>query len=268
VKEKNLPLVSVVVPSYNHGKYITETIESILNQTYKNIELIVIDDGSKDNSVNVIQELAYKYHFSFIHRKNKGVSFTINEGIRNSNGNYICFCASDDYYHRNKIKEQINFFAINEEKMMCYHNMFLVRDANIIEKKIDEYNGDIFQEIFLQKFHIPAVSVMVKKTVFIDVGYFDESIKIEDLDMWLRISKKYNIGYLNKTLAYTRIHDSNISSNIELMEKEELKIINKWKNDFLYNKALKSHKNKFKIKKIKSFLKSKKYFIKLINLIK
>ena len=89
MKEENIPLVSVVVPCYNHEKYVKETIESIVNQTYKNIELIVIDDGSKDNSVKVIQELADKYGFTFIHRPNKGLSATLNEGIRLSKGKYF-----------------------------------------------------------------------------------------------------------------------------------------------------------------------------------
>ena len=106
---KILPLVSVIVPCYNHEKYVEETIESIVNQTYENIELIVIDDGSKDASPQIIEELSKKYNFKFIHRSNKGLSATLNEGIRLSQGKYISVCASDDKLKLDKIEKQVKF---------------------------------------------------------------------------------------------------------------------------------------------------------------
>ncbi len=120
IEENNLPLVSVVVPCYNHEKYVKETIESIINQTYKNIELIVIDDGSKDNSVQVIQEMADKHGFTFVHRPNKGLSATLNEGIRLSKGKYFCAIASDDILMLEKIEKQVTFMEANPEYGMCY----------------------------------------------------------------------------------------------------------------------------------------------------
>ena len=99
------PLVSVVIPCYNHEKFVQDCIQSVIDQTYENIELIIIDDGSKDNSVKVIQELADKYGFTFIHRPNKGLSATLNEGIRLSKGKYFSAIASDDILFLEKIEK-------------------------------------------------------------------------------------------------------------------------------------------------------------------
>lgn len=92
------PLVTVIIPSYNHERYISQSIESVVFQSYKNIEIIVIDDGSKDQSVTLINGLADKYGFIVIARENRGVAKTLNEGIGLARGKYMSFLASDDYY--------------------------------------------------------------------------------------------------------------------------------------------------------------------------
>lgn len=229
IEEKNLPLVSIVVPCYNHEKYVKETIESIINQTYKNIELIVIDDGSKDNSVSVIQELADKYGFTFIHRPNKGLSATLNEGIRLSKGKYFCACASDDIYMLDKIEKQVQFMETNPEYGMCYGKIVEFDDSGYKkEREIkNAKSGWCFEELILSNF-IPAVSQMIKRDIFEDVGNFDEDLYIEDWDMWLRIVYKYKIGYVDNYLAYYRLHSNNCSSNTLKMHLAKVTIINKW----------------------------------------
>ena len=97
--KNNCPLVSIIVPCYNHEKYITECIGSIMNQTFRNFELTVIDDGSKDQSFEVLKSLQKKYEFNLIHQENRGISATLNRGIKEfSRGKYISFCASDDFW--------------------------------------------------------------------------------------------------------------------------------------------------------------------------
>ena len=244
MEEKDLPLVSVIVPCYNHEKYVKETIESIVNQTYKNIELIVIDDGSKDNSVKIIQELADKYNFTFIHRHNKGLSNTLNEGISLSIGEYICFCASDDFYTIDKIEKQVNFMEINKNDMICYTNMIKFYKngfkRNIQNQK--KISGFIFEKLFLQDFWIPAGTVMYKKVVFQKIGLFDNSLDTEDFDMFLRIAKRFEIGFIDEFLFFYRAHENNSSSNIRKMENNSIKILNKWKNEENYNKAININK--------------------------
>jgi alpha-1,3-rhamnosyltransferase len=286
MEEKSLPLVSVVVPCYNHEKYVKETIESIINQTYKNIELIVIDDGSKDNSIQVIQELADKYVFTFIHRPNKGLSATLNDGIRLSKGKYFCACASDDIYILNKIEKQVEFMEANPDYGMCYGKI-IEFDKTGYKKEREIKNaksGWIFDDLILQNF-IPAVTQMTKKRILIDVGLFDEELYIEDWDMWLIISEKFQIGFLDEYLAYYRNHNTNISSNALKMYEAKQIIIYKWRIKNNYSLALKIinmkyfrdisrlHKRKSIVFIFKCFINNQyifnlDFFIALFNLLK
>lgn len=230
MEEKNMPLVSVVVPCYNHEKYVTETIESIVNQTYKNIELIVIDDGSKDNSVQVIQELADKYGFIFIHRSNKGLSATLNEGISVANGEYISLVASDDVLNHDKIEISMNIFAnIDSSYSMVVGNakfidndsqpLKLIRKGLEFEDVINYYTYgknkfDIKTDFgsyksLLTGNYIPAMSCTIKKSYLVKCGLFDEEYALEDWSFWLKLSKISKLYFTNHIFANYRIHTSN-----------------------------------------------------------
>jgi alpha-1,3-rhamnosyltransferase len=235
---KNMPLVSVVVPCYNHEKYVKETIEGIVNQTYENIELIVIDDGSTDNSVQVIQELANKYKFVFIHRANKGLSATLNEGIILSKGKYFCACASDDVYVLDKIESQVDFMQSNIEYGMCYGNTIQFDNHNNIKKKKvkNPKSGFIFNDLIFRCF-VTAPTAFIRSEVLNDLGGFDNDSWMEDWDMWLKISEKYKIAYIDEYFTYYRLHNANISKNIVKMHEAGDYILAKYKKNKLYQKA-------------------------------
>lgn len=227
----NKPLVSIIIPSYNHENYIKDTIESIVNQTYKNIELIIIDDGSKDNSIKVIEKLNLKYEFLFIKRENRGLCETLNEGISLSKGKYIAICASDDIYLENKIEIQVDFLENNLNYSMCYGK--IIKFADNGEKKFSDNrkckSGKIFYDLMRTNF-VPAVTQMYRKEIFNEVGYFDKNLWIEDWDMLLRIAYKYEIGFIDEYLALYRMHENNMSgnNNVKKMYKNELQILEKW----------------------------------------
>lgn len=240
MKGKNLPLVSIIVPSYNHEKYVKETIESIVNQTYENIELIVIDDGSKDNSPEILQKLSEKYSFSFIKRENQGLCRTLNEGIKLAKGEYVCLCASDDKLVLNKTESQVLFLTENPRFIMSYGNKINFY-PNGMERKITNTkykSGNIFDDLLLQNFHIPPVSAMYRKRVFDEVGLFDVELAVEDVDMFLRIAKKFEIGYQKEFFYYYRVHDANSIGNIKKMEENTEEILSKWKDEKLYDRAM------------------------------
>jgi|SaaInl8_150m_RNA_FD_contig_111_5258_length_15109_multi_10_in_0_out_0_16 alpha-1,3-rhamnosyltransferase len=239
---KDLPLVTVCIPVYNHEKYVEEAIKSILNQTYKNIELIVIDDGSKDNSLKVIQKLLEKNDFIFIHRENKGLSATLNEGIKLSKGKYFCGCASDDIYIHYKLEKQVIFMEENPKYGMCYGKIIEFDNNNYKIKReiINAKSGWIFEELFMFDFVMPAVTTMIKKDIYKDVGLYDTSLFIEDYDMWLRIANKYQIGFINNYLAYYRKHETNISNQIFNMYESQKIIVYKWNNIVNFGKFEKS----------------------------
>lgn len=238
MKDK-LPLVSIIIPSYNHEKYVIDSINSVLNQTYQNIELIVIDDGSKDNSVSIIRDLSKKYGFKFINRENRGLSATLNEGIKISSGKYISILASDDKIIEYKIEKQVQFMEENPDYMASYGNRIIIYGK--IERKDIVNNaksGWIFHELLTAKISIPALTSIINKSVFNYIGYYDENLWIEDWDMWLRIAEKYQIGYLNEYLAYYRKHDTNISFQLLKMYKAQKEILQKWKSYDKYKEVM------------------------------
>lgn len=237
-KDESLPLVSVVVPCYNHEKYVKETIESIINQTYKNIELIVIDDGSKDNSVSVIQELADKYGFTFIHRPNKGLSATLNEMVNWSNGKYFSAIASDDILITNKISLLVEKLEnLDENYAAAFGDATFIDDKSnevYIDYKTGEYStkekgGKSFLDYYTLKRdfdykdesefgsyktllggnYLPAMSAVIKLDKIKEVNAWTSGNTIEDWEMWLKLSKKYKFAYVDKPVALYRWHDSN-----------------------------------------------------------
>lgn len=278
IEEKELLLVSVVVPCYNHEKYVKETIESIINQTYKNIELIVIDDGSKDGSVKVIQELADRYGFTFIHRPNKGLSATLNEGIKLSKGKYFSAIASDDILMLEKIEKQVEFMESNPEYGMCYGKIVYFEDSikNTSEYSNSNKQGWVFDDLLNYGCFIPAPSTFMRKEVFETVGEYDENLWIEDWDMWLRISQKYQVGYIDEYLAYYRKHDTNISSQSLKMYKAEKQILEKYKDYENFDNVIKNKKivwfsllsRKYKKEAMKYFMHSIKYLFVDIRVLK
>lgn len=235
---RNPPLVSVILPCYNHEKYVVQAIESILNQTYSNIELIVIDDGSSDNSAGVIEELLVSHKFIFLKRMNKGVCRTLNEGIRLATGKYISLCASDDWYHCKKISTQVQYLEEHQEFALCYSNLYEVEGDSIIKRKSNyANNGDLFDLIFLRKLILPGLTSLIRKDVFSAAGLYDENLHFEDWDMWLRLSDKFRIGYQDKELAYYRIHPNNSHKNTRNTEESTNLILQKWKHKPLYREA-------------------------------
>ncbi len=243
---QNLPLVSVVIPCYNYEKFVAQAIKSVINQTYKRVQLIVVDDGSTDDSIRIIEKIRGKYGFEFIIQENKGQSAAINRGMRDyAKGKYVACLDSDDYWDVSKVEKQIQFMEKNPQYGMCYTRNYIIEGS--IRKPVYKHNsffgksGWLFDYIFLENF-IPALTVMVRKEVYDKVGLFDEQrLYVEDYDMWLRIAKQYQIGFIDEYLAYYRLHESNIHYDYDKMRLFALEVIKSWKNENLYKQALTRH---------------------------
>lgn len=241
------PKVSVIITSYNHAKFIEQAIMSVLDQTYGNIELIVVDDGSTDSSPSIIKSLQLKHSFRFLEQDNRGVSSAVNHGLRHATGEYIGFLASDDYYHPEKISQQITYYTQND------HFGFIHAGVVTVDKNGDEINrtdfskvtwdsGRIF-ETLLDSCFVSAQTVMIKRKVLDSVGCFDESIAIEDWDLWLRIAKHYDVGFQQLHIAFYRQHGANTyfsknTQNVLRMCKAEKAILDKWVSDPQYKKII------------------------------
>jgi len=242
-KNREQPLVSVIVPSYNHERYIVQCIESIINQTYKNFELIVIDDGSSDNSPEILKELQKKHGFEILLQENHGIAFTLNLGIKEfSSGEYITFCASDDYWALDKLEKQVHFMESNRFYPMCFGKTFYINEDSNILKGQDVNNrglkgGWLFDDIFLFRIH-PPVNYMYKTSIFSEVGYFEEKIFAEDYYMNLKISNKYAIGFLDEYLGYYRLTDIQTKTErSEIVSNSHLMAIELFRDNYLYKKA-------------------------------
>lgn len=222
----NEKLVSIGIALYNHEKYIVKCLESIVNQSYKNIELIVIDDGSSDNSYyiakNYLDNQSFNINFKIITRSNKGMCNTLNEIAKQAKGKYISFIGSDDYWMLNKIEEQVEFLENYPEFVLVHSNSIKV-DENDNEIGVLDYSskinsGKLFDSIVLGKGGINTPSHLYKTEIYKKIGYYDSSLKFEDTDFWLRLTKLYSVGFINKFHTYYRWHSNNLSNSDNMLK--------------------------------------------------
>lgn len=238
------PLVSVIIPCYNHDKFVQESIQSVINQTYKNIELIVIDDGSKDSSVQVVQEMIRDCeerftNFEFRHRPNKGVSATLNEAMEWCTGKYVALLASDDIIFTHKTQVQVDFLEKNEDiTAVCGGVEIIDKNRNVTEVKLKPERTYDFESIIMHKFELPTATQMIRLDALLEVGGFNPDIVLEDWYMWLKLSQIGKIHYLHQILASYRKHDSNFSNNSEKMWQGRIDVLNCFKESKYYSKAM------------------------------
>lgn len=216
------PLVTILIPSYNHVAYIEKTIDSVMRQTYRAIELIVIDDGSSDGSSQLLPQLAASKGFRLELQANQGLSRTLNTGIALASGKYICTVGSDDILMLDKIEKQVAFMEAHPEVAVCGGNQLVIDSAGIIVDKRQQFAPQrefSFDDLFLgHKTLIAASSAMMRKDVLNAEGGYDPAIPLEDMYMWLKLSARgHRIVGLNDVLIYYRKHASNSYKNAAYM---------------------------------------------------
>lgn len=215
------PTITVIIPSYNHSQFITEAIESVVNQTYNNIKLIVIDDGSTDNSIEVIESLQQKYHFHFIKQINMGLPKTLNKFINLCRTQYFCLLASDDSLLDNYIEKQIKVIQEHPEISLLAGKSTTCTPHN----KINFYK---FNDIFVnRKYSMCAPGMLFRTQIIRDIGGFSEKTKIEDFYI---LSKLTDLGYTvaeneNACGVNYREHENNTHKRHVFMVYEMKKLI-------------------------------------------
>ncbi len=192
--------LSVVIPTYNRAVLLERAINSVEGQTKKADEIIIIDDGSTDHTQEVIKKFSsLKYHYF----KNRGVSAARNEGIKLSSNSWIVFLDSDDVWNEDKLAIQCAYHEQNSDILISHTAEEWMRDQKVIKQKSKHKKpmGFCFEQN-LDFCKIAPSTVMMSKSIFDDVGFFDESLPVcEDYDLWLRILKKYFIGFIDQTLT-------------------------------------------------------------------
>ena len=218
---QNFPLVSVICLSYNHEAYVVEALNSVINQTYPNIELLIADDSSTDNSAIVINEWLKEHpNVQFLsNNTNLGSNKTFNQLAKIAKGEYIIDLAADDVLLSNCIEKQIKTFQNSKYKKLgvVYGNLIEIDEDGAFLKNYyteDEHpeSGDIYKMVIGRTTKICSVSSMVKKSVFEQLGYYDETLAYEDLDLWIRASRVFEFEYIPDLLVKKRILTTSLSA--------------------------------------------------------
>lgn len=214
------PLVTIICLCYNHTDFVIASLRSVLNQKYKNIELIIVDDCSIDSSKTVIEKWLLDYpEIPFIaNETNLGNTKSFNKALKIAKGNYIIDLAADDILVANCVLEQINCFKNSPYKNLgiVYGNLELITEkgdfdsyyfpvdpsGKVTKKRI---TGDIYESVLSGGDCICSVSSMVKKSVFDNLNGYDESLAYEDLDFWIRASRTYEFDFIDAILVQKRI---------------------------------------------------------------
>ena len=221
--------ISVIIPTYNREKLLVKTINSVLNQTIKADEILIIDDGSEDSTKELIQSYTNNT-IHYISQKNTGVSNARNNGIKHAKNDWICFLDSDDIWEINKLEKQIEFHIHNPHILFSHTDELWLFNDKIIKQKKHQLkpSGFCFEENIPNTL-IGASTVMIHKDLFTDIGYFDEKlIACEDYDLWLRILNKYELGLINeKLIRKIAGHENQLSFSTKLMDKYRIQALQK-----------------------------------------
>ena len=222
------PLVSIITPVYNGSQYLSEAIESALAQTYKNFELLIVNDGSTDNSADIIRPFLKDSRIIYIEQKNAGVAAARNTALKQARGKYIGFLDQDDLWLNNKLELQITALE-KDGSLALVHSRQDFIDSHGNKKKYDwitEGEGYCFRENFIKN-RIAVLTVLIRKKIIDEIGFFNEQLSgADDYEMWLRVTLKYPIKYIDQSLAFYRFHDNNVSKDSFRMTITDLKTIN------------------------------------------
>lgn len=234
IKPTNQSGVSVIIPAYNYAKFLPFAIESALNQTYSRVEIIVVDDGSTDETASVVKK--YGERVRYIYQQNSGLSAARNTGIKSAIFPYVAFLDADDCWEAEMLERGMGIFSqLSEEyAIVGCRAKYIDSEGNLLPSNpsFANYSGEITAEDILLMTRFPPSSVVAKKAAFDECGLFDTSLRSsEDRDMWLRIASKYRVYLNSEPLVLIRKHTANMSSNPRRMKENMAKVIKKaWKN--------------------------------------
>lgn len=250
-KENDLPSVSIVLPIYNGGKTILGTLENIFQQEYPNYEVIAIDDGSQDNSFELMDIFRVKYpqKMKIIKQENLGVSEARNAGVRISKAEYVAFIDADDIWEKNKISRHVELLSSNKDILFSFSNFYRFKysDGKRYPKTNTDFNKFIFSlpheidqvkkswrifdttnsfELLLMGYPIYPSTMVVKRSLLDDVGFWNKAFpKCQDFEFSLKCSKYSKFCYIDEVLVGVGRHDTNLSSDPIKMAEEDVDVL-------------------------------------------
>ncbi len=197
-------MTSVIIPTFNRTAFLQEAIDSVLAQTEKNFELIVVDDGSTDHTHELVAEYGDRLRYFF--QPNAGASAARNLGIRHAAGNFITFLDSDDLWLPKKLARQMQWMAAHPNLLLCYTDeIWIRRGVRVNQKMIHAKAGGWIYPLCLPRCIISPSSVLMRRELFGAAGLFDEQLPVcEDYDLWLRVASRFEIGFIPEPLIVKR----------------------------------------------------------------
>ena len=226
------PLVSVVIPAYNAKRFIGETLESVLSQTYRNLEVLVVDDGSSDGQEHVIADFVQRdKRVSYVYQENAGVSAARNKGFKASKGDFIAFLDADDVWLPVNLEMKVNRLQCGDVGLVHSDAMVIDEQSRDTSLVLSGAAGDVLDALLLwDGTQIPGPSsVLIARNTLEAVGLFDEALSTSaDMELFIRIASYCGVARINAVTWKYRIHPGNMHKNISLMEKDVM---------YLYEKA-------------------------------
>jgi alpha-1,3-rhamnosyltransferase len=210
------PTVSVIIPAYNHDKYVEQAILSIINQTYQDFELLVIDDGSSDSTPQILERLSKQFGFYFERQENMGLPKTLNKLIKMAKGEYIAVCASDDLYPSDRLEKLVSALESDPAMGFVYGKISMIdgHGEPITDLKWFsnfENSENTFDTMIKRGIFFAAGSTLIRKNVYESVGLYNESLPFEDYDWYLRAAHRFPAKSLDDITLIYRKHDQNLS---------------------------------------------------------
>ncbi len=229
---EEVPIVSVVIPTRNAALYVRETILSVLNQTLDELELIIVDNGSTDDTAEVVNSTIADYGnrpITFFSREDRGLCASLNEGLALSRGKYFSYIGADDVWDADKLEVQVAELD-NTGFAAAYSDCRIIdADGNFVSRYAEQYayhGGDIYQDLIWGRFQPASPTNLFRRETLELVGGFDQSQIWEDKDLWIRIAKDNKVFYTGRPLASYRVHANNCSTvNLDSMYEYAIQVL-------------------------------------------
>lgn len=219
--------VSVIIPTYNYAQYIKQAIDSVLSQTFRDLEIIVVDDGSTDNTREILQ--GYGDKIKYFYQENKGISKARNLAISKATGEYIALLDADDVWLPIKLERQLDIIENNPDLgFVCSAALVVNGDGNYIDCwGVQKKRPETFEYLFNLNY-IQPLSMVIRRRCLDEVGYFDPRLPIsQDYDLVLRLTKRFKFFFIDYPLVKYRVHDGNTSKDSKQRLRDHLLIIQK-----------------------------------------
>jgi glycosyltransferase involved in cell wall biosynthesis len=222
VDEQSNPTVSVLIAAYNAMEYLPETVESVLNQTYTDFELIIVDDGSTDCIADWVKQIEDR-RLRFVSQPNKGLAAARNEGLKHARGELIAFLDADDLWRPAKLAMQVERMVANPKVGVVYNWVAIIDEHGALQGKVRKSNaeGNVWGQLTTGNIVECGSVALVRRECFAKVGSFDEDLPCscsEDWDMWLRIATSYEFAVIKEVLTLYRCHSNSLSRRWQIMD--------------------------------------------------